>query len=79
VGAAVLGGTYLACAYFALQRNAAAMWAAGALMLVDTALTVGGAVQSGQPFVGGLLARLVVLAAMVRGLQAVHGIKRAAQ
>jgi hypothetical protein len=77
-GAVGLGAAYFACAYFALQRQQAAMWAAGALMLVDTALTVGAALQAGQPFVGGLLARLVVLAAMVRGLQAVRGIKRAA-
>jgi hypothetical protein len=77
-GAVVLGTAYLTCCAFAFQRKAAAMWAAGALMLVDTALTVGAAVQAGQPFVGGLLARLVVLAAMVRGLQALHGLKRAA-
>ncbi len=77
-GAVVLGLAYLACSYFSFERVGAAMWAAGALMLVDSALTVGAAIQTGSPFLGGLLARLVVVAAMVRGLQAVRGLKLAA-
>jgi hypothetical protein len=75
-GAIALGAAYLLCGYLSFRRVGAAMWAAGALMLTDTALTVTAAVQADQPLVGGLLARMVVLAAMVRGLQAVNGLKR---
>lgn len=75
-GAVGLGAAYLVSSYLASQRVAAAMWAAGALTLLEAALTVGAAVQAGQPFVGAVLLRLVVLAAMVRGLQAVAGLKR---